>query len=487
MTPTESNELPPIQLEDLPEDLRSAVARAGWKDLMPVQQRAIPYMFERRDLMVQSRTGSGKTGAFVLPILHQIDPNSKQCQALILVPTRELALQVSTEAARLAADSGVRVVAVYGGVAYGPQIEGFKAGAHIVVGTPGRILDHLLKGALSLAGIDFLIFDEADRMLSMGFYPDMKEVQSYLPRRALCSTMFSATFPPSVIRLATDFLRNPETLSLSTDHVHVTDTDHVFYTVSGTDKDRALVRVIEIENPDSAIIFCNRRDEVHYVATVLKRFGYDAEELSADLTQNARERVLGRLRAGTLRFLVATDVAARGLDIPDLSHVIQYSPPEDPEAYIHRAGRTGRAGATGEAIIFAGGIEKAELGKISRRFKIDLEERAVPTDEDVERVVSERLTALLEAKRRGRDKLQVERMQRFMRLAAELAESTDERELLAMLLDDMYQESLHAAPTGPRPPAERAEPRPAEEKKPVSEKKSSSPPPRRRRPPRPKR
>ncbi|MCB2156462.1 DEAD/DEAH box helicase [bacterium] len=448
MTDNESKELAPAQLEDLPEDIRNAVVRAGWKGLMPVQERAIPYMLERRDLMVQSRTGSGKTGAFVLPILHQIDSTSKSCQALILVPTRELALQVSTEATKLSGDSGVRVVAVYGGVAYGPQIDGFKAGAHIVVGTPGRVLDHLLKGALSLNGLDFLIFDEADRMLSMGFYPDMKKVQRYLPDRALCSTMFSATFPPSVVRLAHDFLYEPETLSLSADHVHVTDTTHVYHVVGAMDKDRALVRVIEIENPDSAIIFCNRKDEVHYVATVLKRFGYDAEELSADLSQNARERVLGRLRAGSLRFLVATDVAARGIDIPELSHVIQYSPPEDPEAYIHRAGRTGRAGATGEAITFAAGLEKAELGKIARRFKIDMEERELPTDEDVERVVSERLTALLEAKRRDRDKLRVERMQRFMRLAKELAENDDERELLAMLLDDMYQDSLHAPPAG---------------------------------------
>ncbi|MBN1999467.1 DEAD/DEAH box helicase, partial [candidate division KSB1 bacterium] len=333
-----------MTLEQLPESLRKAASHAGWTHLMPVQARTIPYQLAGRNVMVQARTGSGKTGAFLLPMLEQLDPAQKKCQALILVPTRELARQTGNEAEILFRDSGLVTVTVYGGVGYAPQIKALKEGANIVVATPGRALDHLLKGTLSLDFLKTLIFDEADRMLSMGFYPDMKKIQNYLPKRILYTSMFSATFPKHVIYTAHEFMHNPEFLSLSEDHTHVLETEHVYYIVPDMDKDRSLVRFIEVENPATAIIFCNTKSEVNYVATVLQRFGYDADQLSADLSQNEREKVMERVRKGVLRFLVATDVAARGIDIPDLSHVIQYEPPEDFEVYIHRAGRTGRAG-----------------------------------------------------------------------------------------------------------------------------------------------
>ena len=331
-----------------------------------------------------------------------------------------------------------------------------RKGAQIVVGTPGRTLDHLLKRTFSLDDIEMLIFDEADRMLSMGFYPDMKQIQGYLPKRNLQTCMFSATFPVYVMRTAREFIREPEFITLSLDHVHVTDTAHIFYLVPGMEKDRGLVRLIEIENPSSAIIFCNTKVKVHYVSVVLQRFGYDADELSADLSQKDRERVLERVRQGTLRFLVATDVAARGLDIPDLSHVIQYEPPEDPEGYIHRAGRTGRAGAAGIAISLVTDLEKMELDRIAKRFGIDLQERPLPTPADVEAVVAERVTALLEARLRERDKLLIERSQRFVPLGRSLAENEDESAIIAMLLDDYYQQTLHAPlpqPAGSPAPA----------------------------------
>ncbi len=447
--------LPPVSLADLSEVMRQACARAGWTALMPVQARAIPYMMAERDLMIQSRTGSGKTGAFVLPILERVDTGSRACQVLVLVPTRELARQVAAEAELLAGPGAMRTVAVYGGVGYGQQIQAFREGAQLVVGTPGRILDHLMKGALSLDGLEILIFDEADRMMSMGFYPDMKRIQEYLPRRRYNAYMFSATFPPHVLRLAGEFLHKPEVLSLSHDHVHVTETEHVYYRVDAMDKDRALVRIIEIENPASVIIFCNTKQRVHYVSAVLRRFGYNADELSADLTQSAREKIMTRARTGDLRFLVATDVAARGIDIPDLSHVVLYEPPEDPEAYIHRAGRTGRAGASGEAVSLVDVVEEMELKSIAARFKIDLQQRPLPSDEDVEAIVSQRLIALLEARLRTRDNLQKERMQRFMPLARHLGEERDQAGLMAMLLDDAYQESLH----GPPPQPAKSEPR----------------------------
>ncbi|MCJ7431941.1 MAG: DEAD/DEAH box helicase [Anaerolineales bacterium] len=450
------NPLADITLEQLPVNLREAAARADWTSLVPVQARTIPYMLNGRNMMIQARTGSGKTGAFLLPMLARLDASRQTCQALILVPTRELARQVWQEAEKLCGDAGLRTVAVYGGVGYDTQINALKQGAHIVVGTPGRVLDHLLKRTLSLEHLKMLIFDEADRMLSMGFYPDMRDVQRYLPRRPVNTCMFSATFPDSVIRTSREFIKDGEFLSLSSDHIHVTDTEHIFYIVDGMDKDRSLVRLIEIENPTSALIFCNTKAKVNYVTVVLQRFGYDADELSSDLAQSARERVLDRVRKGTLRFLVATDVAARGLDIPSLSHVIQYEPPEESEAYIHRAGRTGRAGASGIAISLVNKGEKYALDKIAKEFNIALQELPIPTDADVEEMVTERMTALLEARLRGRDKLQSERSRRFAPLARSLAENEDESAIITMLLDEYYQASLHTSapqPSGTPAPA----------------------------------
>jgi ATP-dependent RNA helicase DeaD len=438
--------LPEISVEELPDDLRQAVGRAGWSTLMPVQARSIPYLLAGRDLMVQSRTGSGKTGAFLLPALHHIDPKRATCQALVLAPTRELARQVAEEAKILGGDSGIRTAVVYGGVAYGPQLDAFRKGAHLVVGTPGRILDHLLKRNLSLKNVRMLVFDEADRMLSMGFYPDMKDVQRYLPRQGIQGCMFSATLPVRVRRLAGEFLRDPQFLSLSRDHVHVTDVEHVFYEAPRMGKDRSLVRIIEVENPPSALIFCNTKVRVNYVAAVLQRFGYDADALSSELSQQARERIMGRVRKGELRFLVATDVAARGIDLPELSHVVIYEPPEDPELYIHRAGRTGRAGAGGVAISLVDVLEKMELERIAKRYGIDMVERSMPSTEDVENIVAQRVTAMLEARLRDRDRLKLERMQRFLPLVKELGESEEGLALLTMLIDDHYQQTLHGLP-----------------------------------------
>ncbi|MGD0175119.1 MAG: DEAD/DEAH box helicase, partial [Anaerolineales bacterium] len=394
--------------------------------------------------------GSGKTGAYLLPILSQVDPSRPLTQALVLVPTRELARQVAVEAEVLGRDTGVRSAAVYGGVGYGPQLDALHAGAHLVIGTPGRILDHLLRRSLVLDNLSFLIFDEADRMLSMGFYPDMRRVQSYLPRQPVSTFMFSATFPPQVIRLADQFLSRPGFLNLSSDHIHVTEVEHVYYVVPGMDKDRSLVRIIETENPLSGLIFCNTKTRVEYVTVVLQRFGYDADDLTSDRTQSDREKVMEQVRRGTLRFLVATDVAARGIDLPELSHVFQYEPPEDPEAYIHRAGRTGRAGGSGTAVSLVNRAELGDLERIGKRYGIQLQARPLPEDEDVERIVSERIITLLEARLRNRDRLQIERMERFLPLARTLGES-EEPDLLAMLLDDFYQETFHAPLV---PPAE---------------------------------
>lgn len=435
--------LPETTLKQLSPRLQEACARMGWDQLMPVQSKTIPYQLAGHDLMVQARTGSGKTGAFVLPIIERIHLQEPNGQALALVPTRELAKQVAADARSLGGEE-LRVTEVYGGVSYNPQVEAFRQGAHLVVGTPGRVLDHLMRGNLKLTHIRTLIFDEADRMLSIGFYQDMRNVQRYLPRRPVQTLMFSATYPPLVMQLSEQFLTRPILLSLSSDQVYVAGVSHQFYEVPAMGKERSLMRIIEVENPDSAIIFCNTKAQVEFLTAVLKQFGYDADMLTSDLSQNKREEVLSRCRAGTLRFLVATDVAARGIDIHGLSHVFLMEPPEDKESYIHRAGRTGRAGASGAVITLADLVQKMELRRIAVQYKIDLVQRDLPTEADVSEAVTQRAVNVLENRLRHRDALRRERMERFLPLAGELAADENGRHILAMLLDDFYQAAVHA-------------------------------------------
>ena len=477
--PSPASALTPLTMETLSAPLREAISRAGWTDLMEVQAKALPYLLDGRDIMIQSRTGSGKTGAFLLPAMERLDPSRTSCQCLILVPTRELALQVEHEAQTLFGETGLRAVAVYGGVGYGRQMEGLKQGAHLVVGTPGRVLDHLLRRTLHLADLRMLIFDEADRMLSIGFYPDMKAVQRYLPENHIPTHFFSATYPPHVLRVAGEFLESEDLLSLSRKEVHIASIEHAFYAVKPMEKDRVLVRVLEQENPAAAIIFCNTKANVHYVTALLQGFGYNADELSADLSQSKREDVLSRLRKGEVRFLVATDVAARGIDIPDLSHVILYEPPEDHESYIHRAGRTARAGADGTVISLVDVMQKMELTRIARQYSITLTERQTPDEDDLATLVGNRLTAILEARFRARTSLELEREKRFLPLARSLAEDPETLQLMAMLLDDAYQANRH--PVLPGSPVDKAVKRQEARRSSETGASSGTPPKRKRR------
>jgi ATP-dependent RNA helicase DeaD len=442
----EDEQLKPMTLDESPPEIQEACKSAKWDSLMDVQSKTLPYFMAKKDIMVQSRTGSGKTGAFILPMLPFIEPGKGACQALILVPTRELATQVSREAEMLGSHSEIRVVSVYGGTPYDSQIKAFNSGVEIVVATPGRLLDHLMRGGLTLKNLKFLIFDEADRMLSMGFFPDMKQVRSYLPKTKINGYMFSATFPGEVLHLAYQFLNKPELLSLSRDHVHVTDNEHRFYIVPPMHRAKSLVSVIEYENPKSAIIFCNRKDDVHYVAVVLNKYGYTSGELSSDLPQKAREQVMDRLRKGEISFLVATDVAARGIDIPELSHVFQYGPPDDVESYIHRSGRTGRAGHSGTAIILVTDVEKLHINKIAKIYDIDFTEATLPDEEALSKIVGERVTAMLESKLRNLTRHQKENLSRFLPLAKEFGEAGDELSLVALMLNDFYRNSLFPQP-----------------------------------------
>jgi ATP-dependent RNA helicase DeaD len=454
--------LPDATVEELPSALHTALRSAGWESLMPVQQKAIPYMLEGRDLIVQSRTGSGKTGAFLLPLFQLLSPTEKEVQALVMTPTRELAKQVFEEFERMNSvfegDEKLGAVSVYGGVRYGPQNQALRGGAQVVIGTPGRILDHLERGTFQLRNLRVLIMDEADEMLSMGFYPAMKQLRRYLPRDRQ-SYMFSATMPHRVKQLAEEFLHDPGFLSLSVGQVSVDAIEHRYYVVNAMQKDRALARLIEMENPDSAIVFANTKRDVEYVSSFLINYGYDAAQISGDLSQRDREQVMARVRRNDLRFLIATDVAARGIDISDLSHVIMYDIPQDPEYYIHRAGRTARAGKTGTAIVLCSPSDERSLLGIARRYDITLTKHPEPMDEDVQARVSERMTIVLEEMMRTKTNLQKERQKRFIPLVEELAR--EEPDILAMLVDEIYHRQLHQPP--PSPDAEKTSPSEAEE------------------------
>lgn len=430
--------LPPAQIQDFSEAVQALIAKRGWQELMPVQAGVAPYLLANRDVIVQSRTGSGKTAAFLLPLCERLKNAPKGCQALILIPTRELAVQVYNEFKLLTEGMEISAVAVYGGTSYKPQLDAFQSGVQLIIGTPGRLLDHLMKGSLTLKNLKYLVFDEADEMLSMGFYRDMVRIGEFLPKQR-CVTMFSATMPDSVRKLANRFLRNPEFLSFSGDGVHVAEMDHIFYTVDPMQKDRALMRVIELEDPANAIIFCNTRNEVEYVAAILTRFGYDADQISGDISQNAREIVMAKLKQKSLRFLVATDIAARGIDISNLEYVFIYDMHKDTDQYIHRAGRTARAGNRGIAISLVNQLEAADLKKFARRAGIAIEERPLPTEEHVRDRLSEKLAAHLEGALRDASTAVRERMKRYHGLLKELTTHEHGQEMLLLLVDSFHQ------------------------------------------------
>ncbi len=440
-----------FRFEDLPDHLSKNVERQGWKKPLPVQEQVVPMLMGGRDVVVQSRTGSGKTAAFVLPLCQLVDTGRKTVQGLILVPTRELAEQVHTVVKELTKGTGIRSVAVYGGTSYEPQIKAFENIVHIIVATPGRMIDHLVSRRVSISRLRMLVLDEADEMLSMGFFKSITRILSFIPeKRQTC--LFSATIPRGVASLAQRFTNNPEPISLSGDTLHVEKVDHIYYVADGMHKDRALLKVIEMENPEAALIFCNTKREVEYLGVFLQNFGYDGDYLSGDLSQKERDRVMGRIREGHLRFLVATDVAARGIDISEMGYVILYNLPQAQEHYIHRAGRTGRAEEGGTAISLVSVIEEIELKKRAKLHGIALIRKELPSDDELEKKVAERLRVMLEEKHRSLSNIERERLRRFLPFSRTLAESDAAEEIKAMLFDQFYQETLHK-PLYPQEPA----------------------------------
>ena len=363
-------------------ELVQTVTALGYTEPTPIQADLIPVMLTGADVIGQAQTGTGKTAAFALPILHNLQPNQRYVQALVLAPTRELALQVAEALGQYGSELKVRVLAVYGGQPYSPQINQLKRGVDIVVGTPGRLLDLLERKVLNLGDVKTVVLDEADEMLNMGFIEDVEAILAATPAERQ-TALFSATLPPRIRHLADRFMHDPQAVTIKHTTLTVLATEQRYYLVNESDKLNAVMNLLEVENMTSVLIFARTRAETARLASELSQRGFPAEAIHGDLDQNARERTLGRFRQNQVKVLVATDVAARGLDIDDISHVINYQLPDDPEVYIHRIGRTGRAGKPGIAISLFTPREKRRLRDIESLTRQPLTRASLPTAEDI--------------------------------------------------------------------------------------------------------
>ncbi len=388
MTELSMPELSELFAEVAP-DIQRAIRDLGWHTPTPVQTAAIPKMRAGGDLIVRAQTGSGKTGAFGIPLVEAIDTALAKTQAIVLLPTRELANQVAKELDALGQYRGVRTLPIYGGIAYGPQLEGLDKGAHIIVGTPGRILDHLKSGRMDLGATKVLVLDEADEMLGLGFWPDMKEIASYLPKKRQ-SHLFSATMPERVRSLSRFFLTNAEDVTIDRDNAAPQQIEHYYYVCTASEKESVLARILAYEEPESAIIFCNTKADVRFITAYLAKRDFNVDQISGDLPQSAREKAMNKIKAGNLRFLVATDVAARGIDISDLAYVINYTTSDSPEVYVHRTGRTGRAGKSGIAISLVSGLDIGNFKFMQTVSGIVVKEKKAPTEKDIAQRAQER-------------------------------------------------------------------------------------------------
>ena len=395
-----------VQFEDfnLRPELVQAINALGYTQPTPIQAGIIPLMQSGHDVTGQAQTGTGKTAAFALPILDRIEADQRLPQALVVAPTRELALQVTEMIQTLGQFMDVHVLTVYGGTSYTQQLNQLRRGVQVVVGTPGRILDLIKRGRLDLTEVRTVVLDEADEMLSMGFVEDVEAILAATPNERQ-TTLFSATLPPRIRELARKFLQNPKTIAIASEQVTVAATEQRVYYVNEFDKLAVLTRLFEMEEITSALIFTRTRVRTGELVTELNSRGYPAEALSGDLSQDAREHTMARFRSGQVKVLVATDVAARGLDVEGITHVFNYDLPEEPETFVHRIGRTGRAGRTGIAISLARPSERRQVRQIEQFTHQEMSEGQVPTIEDIQGKRVDSLLAKVETwLKRGRAK-----------------------------------------------------------------------------------
>ncbi|MEY2557261.1 MAG: ATP-dependent helicase DeaD [Verrucomicrobiota bacterium] len=425
-------------------EILKAIERMGFEEASPIQSAAIPVLLEGADVVGQSQTGSGKTAAFGIPAIQAVDASIRAPQVLILCPTRELAVQVAEEIAKLAFfKRGVRELPIYGGQSYERQFKGLHAGAQIIIGTPGRVMDHLERKSLKLDQIKMVILDEADRMLDMGFVDDIKTILRQVPEKRQ-TVFFSATIPRPIQNLIQTFTRNPVNVRVEAEAMTVPAIEQVYYEVDRRSKLEVLCRLIDLEDVKLAIIFCATKMMVDELTEHLIARGYGADKLHGDMTQAMRERVMGRFRKRKVEFLVATDVAARGLDVEDIEIVFNYDLPHDGEDYVHRIGRTGRAGKGGKAVTFVAGREIYRLENIQRFTRSRIRRERIPSAEEVE---GKRATAFADALRETLEKGEYKRHDELLdRLLEQNYSPTDIASALFHLLGEDKARGAEAIP-----------------------------------------
>ncbi len=368
---------------DFPLDKRilQAIHDMGFEEPSPVQKATIPHILQGKDVIGQAQTGTGKTAAFGIPIIERIT-SENYVQAIVLTPTRELAIQVSGEIRRIAKYKKVRTLPIYGGQSIGHQIRALKQGVQVVIGTPGRVLDHLQRKTLKLNQVKMLVLDEADEMLDMGFVDDIETIIRHM-KRDRQTLLFSATMPPEIRKLASKYMNSPEEVAINRTKVAAPSIEQVYYKVFDRTKLDSLCRILDSEDIDLGIVFCRTKRGVDELTDALHERGYMADGLHGDLTQVQRDKVMKAFRDSTIELLVATDVAARGIDVSNVSHVINYDIPQDPESYVHRIGRTGRAGRTGIAMTLVTPREMKQLRTIEKIAKTSITPRNLPSFEEV--------------------------------------------------------------------------------------------------------
>ncbi len=363
--------------ELLDERIARAVREMGFEKLSPIQREAIPYLLDGDDVIGQAQTGTGKTAAFGIPILQKVDPDLRKLQAVILCPTRELAMQAAEELRKMAKYMhGIKVLPVYGGQEIGRQIIGLK-GVQIIVGTPGRVMDHMRRHTIKLDHVNMVVLDEADEMLNMGFREDMETILGQIPNEHQ-TALFSATMPKPILDITNQFQNNARMIRVAAKELTIPLVSQRYYKIKSQDKDAACVRLLEYYQPKLCLIFCNTKRKVDELSEVLKKAGFQAVGLHGDMSQHQRDVAMNRFRNGSTNILIATDVAARGIDVDDVEAVINYDIPQDNEYYVHRIGRTGRAGRTGRSFTFAGGRELYRIREIERVCHTVIEEKKLP-------------------------------------------------------------------------------------------------------------